>query len=279
MKILRPKMVNYKVDDFPTKDEFNVCELKFDGIYASLLIEDGTWEVWSRSGRLVKSGEADPKIGRTLLQTEFLFASEWAKDRPEFYGMLAVFDAAMIDGADVSSSPLHFVRELIEVFLSYHQDPSFIENVLKRCFLVKQWPIEDAAYVWTENVGPEGFEGIVFKNSEGCWGQHCGRMKRKQSVDYVCMNFGDSDSDRYMGVGVKSVIGGLYVNGVLKETCNVGGLTDEQRVEYYNNPEEYIGLVFEAEGYRVSKRGSLRHPNFKCWRDPSDKEAKECIWP
>ena len=71
--------------------------------------------------------------------------------------------------------------------------------------------------------------------------------------------------------------GGLFVRGELVHICKVGGLTAEQREEFYDNPKDYIGKVFEASGKKITKKGALRHPNFIRFR--GDKIPGDCVQP
>ena len=141
--------------------------------------------------------------------------------------------------------------------------------------MVDQLPIEKAPELWKM---AKPFEGLVFKNSQALWGSAFGRMKRDAQMDYVCMGFESSDSDRHAGWGVASILGGLHdADGVLRQACKVSGLTDDQRRAFYDYPTGYVGRVFTAEGKAVTKTGALRHPNFVRWRD--DKAPIECRWP
>lgn len=273
MKLNRPKAVNFKPGDYPDSDTFNVCELKYDGIFGQLLLDGDSWQIWSRSGQLKRSGKLR-SLGwrRTLIHSEFLYASEWSKDNKGLYGKLAVFGLEEFLGESVSHLTNGEVRQVLDDLIIHLQDES-IENGL---FLVEQHPIVAAPDLWKVRVLGQGYEGLIFKHSERPWSEGFGRMKRQETMDYVCIGFDESDSDTYAGWGVACVIGGLYVDGELQKVCKVSGLVNDLRKEFFDNPDKYIGKVFEAEGKKVSKKGALRHPNFMCWRD--DKLPEECTW-
>ena len=275
MELDRPKFENFKPGNYPLGEQFDVFELKFDGIWGQLLLEGDTWQVWSRNGLLKRHGKLQGKWLRTLLHSEFLYASEWSKDRPDIYNKLAVFDAEMINGITLEKFSNGEAREVLAATVNELQAQG--ENIVSGLFLVDQYPIIQAPKVWEEMVVKHKFEGLVFKNSQAPWGSPFGRMKASYTMDYVCMGFLDSDSDTYAGWGVASILGGLYKDGKLERSCKVSGLTDYWRAEFYKNRGKYIGLVFEAEGKKISKKGALRHPNFLKVRD--DKPSEDCKWP
>lgn len=271
--LTRPRFVNFKPCDFPSSSDFDVVELKYDGIWGQVLIEGDQWEIWSRNGLLKKYGTAPFDLSRTLLHSEYLFGSEWAKDRPSMYEKCIVFGAEYINGELVTGvSNLSMRAKLLELLSAY--DFSCIRGGLE---LTEQYPIKDALRLWEEKVKGEQYEGLVFKNSSSRWGDPFGRMKAETTADYVCIGFKESDSDTYMGWGVACVIGGLYDGDELVKICKVSGLTNDLRKEFFDHPDKYVGRVFEAEGKKISKKGALRHPNFLRWRD--DKPATDCVVP
>jgi ATP-dependent DNA ligase len=271
MNVERPSYKTYKPEEFPL-DEYDSCELKLDGWFCCLVLDGNSWELYSRSSRLIDEGELPTSVGRSVMYGEFLYGTEWSKDRPTMYNKIFLFDAEMLDGESLSEVPSEGVRVLIEDFIS-NCDLSRIRSGVE---FVQRYEMAEAPRLWEEKVLKEKYEGLVFKNSWACWGDGFGRMKAAASMDYVCIGFEESDSDSYQGWGVRSIIGGLYKKGELVRVCKVSGLTNDWRKEFYDNPDKYIGRVFEAVGKKISKKGALRHPDFARWRD--DKRAEECVW-
>lgn len=273
MKLKRPKYFNLEPEEFPTKsDGFDVVELKYDGWWGQLVLENKVWRLYSRTGQLKKFGELKtPQPGRSIIHGEFCYGTQWAKGRQE-YGKLAVYGAEELKGLDVRGQTNGHVRSmLIQMLPEIHAETSILEGV----FLVDQYSIEHAPKMWEEH---EDFEGLVFKDSREPWGTAFARMKRNVTAEFICMGFEKSTSDSYAGWGVKSVIGGLYDKaGKLVEVCRVGGITDTQRSAFFKNPNQFIGKVFTAEGKQLMKSGALRHPNFLIWR--GDKRPEECVKP
>ena len=274
MELVRPDFETYDAGDFSQLSKWDVFELKYDGFSCTFVMDNGTWTLYSRTGRVLDSASAESykDIKRTVLYGEYIFGTEWAKDNESLYGKIALFDASMINGEDLLHVSNSEVRNKIFLFTV----ALFKTELSGKLFLVSQFPIEKAKEVWDLEVMHRGYEGLVFKNSKTSWGYGFGRMKKSITMDYVLMDVKESDSDSFAGIG-KSIIGGLYVDGVLTKCCSVGGLDISQREEFFKNRSSYIGLVFEAEGKKVSKKGSLRHPNFK--RIRYDKKPEDCTWP
>lgn len=276
MKLERPKFYNFEPGAFPDPKEpcrFDVVELKYDGWWGQLLLQNDHWKLYSRTGQLKKKGTLlKPFDGRTLLHGEFCYGTEWAKDNPQLYNRIAVYGAEMLYGKDVRHVELFELRRLLNRLIPRLQK----EEILNGCFLVDQWPLEKARAVWEAT--PK-FEGLVFKDSRAVWGSPYGRMKRGVTMDYICLGFEQSESDRHAGWGVASVIGGLVPQGQMHpvQVCRVSGLDDTYRRAFYDNPDYFIGKVFEASGKKVTKSGALRHPNFVRWRE--DKSPNDCVWP
>ncbi|MCG8435899.1 MAG: hypothetical protein MJA83_17895 [Gammaproteobacteria bacterium] len=272
--VTRPDYKSFVPGNFPSEDEFDLCELKFDGWFSRLDLHGKQWSLWSRSSRLIGSGSLNLSYPEVSLYGEYLFGTEWSKNRPDLYKRIAIFGADRIFGLSLEGRAEYDVYSEISSLIKYYL---LQEDILGGLFQVPRFHISNAPSVWESKVLGEDYEGLIFKNSQASWGSPFGRMKRQVTMDYVCMGFEDSDSDTYQGWGVASVVGGLFVDGKLQQVCRVSGLTDELRGDFFINREHYVGTVFEATGKKVSKRGSLRHPNFIRWRD--DKLPELCTWP
>ena len=277
----RPEFVNFKYPKFPMDSYgFDVVELKMDGWWSQLLLEGSVWQNWSRSGLLKDEGVLCTPCARTLLHGEYLYGTQWSKDRPHLYGKIALFGITESDGQSMMHLTNKEMRERVELYVRQLTNEYVGEGV----FIVPQWPVSEAPRLWEEYVLGKGYEGLVFKRSSGLWTEGFGRMKRAVTMDYVVVGFEPSDSDTYIGWGVKSILGGLYYpSGELVHVCNVSGITADERAEFFQHPEKYVGRVFEAEGKKLGKDGALRHPNVKrnadgsiLWRD--DKRPAECTW-
>lgn len=272
----RPSFETLVPGKFPVEG-FDTVELKMDGHNCLLLLEESKYEIWSRHGKLKEEGELEiPAPGRSVLHGEFLFGTEWAKDRPLLYNQFHIFGASELYGEDATKFTVRSVRGSLENELL----PAIAEcrRIGCRLRLIQGYPVAEAERLWRDFVIAQKYEGLIFRNGDdGTWGGRIARMKAETTEDYVCMGFEESTSDRYFGWGVRSIKGGLYENGVLVEKVHVGGIDDDQRREFFNNPGKYVNQVFEARGKSLTKKGCLRHPEWMRWR--ADKLPKECVWP
>lgn len=271
MFVERPPFLTFNPGDFDAAaEEFDRVELKLDGWFCALEFYGELWRLFSRTSRLLHAGkiEGEPFRDRIVLYGEYIYGTEWAKDHPDLYGQFGIYGLT-------SENPTYEIdpRASAEYLITKRLE----KPILNGLFLVEQYDITESAKLWEEEVQKNGYEGLVFKQGKSRWGATMGRMKRNETMDYVVMGFDQSDSDRYAGRGIRSIRGGLYVDGELLKVINVGGLNDELKIDMFRDPDKYIGRVFEAEGKKLSKRGVLRHPNFLRFRE--DKDPKECRWP
>lgn len=272
MKLNRPKYRNFEPGHFPTEaDGFDLVELKYDGWWGQLVLDRYMWELYSRTGQLKKHGQLSTHYARTIIHGEYCVGTEWATEHPEYYGRLAAFDLAAMGGESTEAWSTRTRREMLLGLLAQLAE----EEILGGLYAVPRYPIAEAPQLWAYN---EEFEGLVFKTARAPWGAPFGRMKRAVEMDYICVGFEESRQGRFLHNGVASVLGGLIPAGSEEpvQVCRVSGLTDEQRREFYRNPNAYMWRVFTARGKRVTAKGALRHPDFVRWRD--DKPAQECTW-
>jgi len=276
-KIDRPKFDTFRKDQLHRAvEKFDTIELKYDGIWGVAFIQPSKnkIDVYSRTGRL-KSTLRPESMGLqkdTILLGEFMHGSNWAI-RKGVAGKFFVYDCLSYKSADVTQFPLSDRREVAEeavakIEMNDKKSGSVFElgAYFDRSHNVKE--------IWEKYVEGEHYEGLVFKNSDSHFGETWGRCKKKFEVEYVCMGFTKSDSPKYKKRGVKSVIGGLFKNGLLVKTIQVSGLTDEQRRTFFLHPHKFRMRVFTASGRGLFKNGAVRHPSFEGWRE--DKPASEC---
>lgn len=111
------------------------------------------------------------------------------------------------------------------------------------------------------------YEGAMVKDMGTAWTArrtHAWmKLKEERSVDVRVIGMKEG-TGKYRGM-----CGALYVNHNGKEV-RVSGMTDAQRVEFWNDRNSIVGHMVEVEYQEVTKNGSLRHPRFKRVRE--DKE-------
>jgi len=254
--------------------EYTYAEFKYDGQWGRMEIQPSGSStnvyIFSRHGQLKHSfieSRILPFTGRTVIHGEFMHGSNWGirtgRDK-HFYA----FDVVMHNGVDVSFEHFDWRRGLIEGLAAQ------LHGGWPWFFASRLIPLTQGALgIWAE-VEAEGFEGAVFKRAGCRFGDGWARMKREFEVDYVCLGFEQSDAAKYKGRMVKSIIAGLYVEGVCPEICRISGLDEAERAAFYNSPGLYVGKAFTARGKLVFPSGSMRHSEFKCFR--GDKLPQAC---
>jgi ATP-dependent DNA ligase len=263
----RPKFreIRFKKDR-PIPEQYDLVQLKMDGIWGCMKISHGQWGIYSRTGKLKADGVIDNRNIDAVLLGEFMFGSHWGhkmnKNR-HFY----IFDCLRWRGMDVDDLPLLSRLSYIEEV--YHSIFDDIECVR----LLQTYPVENWRAMWDEYIVEYGYEGLVFKDSSSLYNDKraWARMKAVVEIDYICTGFRPAEKGTKYEGQAGSVIGTLIDKDV-HVTC--GGLSEDLRRAFTDHPERYIGQVFKAKGNNWYPSGAIRHPQFLFWR--ADKEPEEC---
>ena len=267
----RPKFkeLTYKQVTDSVPENYDLVQVKMDGIWGCMVIKDGQLTIYSRTGKVKfeKPLEENSPIEGILLG-EYMKGSHWGH-KMGIDGNFYVFDCINYNGEDITDMPLTKRLQMAEAFLMLVRqscESSFIA-------MLGTFPSQDWSTMWDNLVTEKQYEGLVFKDSnskysdKGAWA----RLKNVIEIEYICHSFRPADEGtRYEGQ-VGAVIGTLDDKEVYV-TCS--GLTDAERLEYTANGDDYIGKVFTAKGNGWYPSGSIRHPKFKTWR--KDKTAEEC---
>ena len=239
------------LDEIPA--ELDRVEVKIDGVWARIEIAGDTARIYSRHDTLLEECQLDDDFGRTTLLGEL------------DAGDLIVFDCLTYDGVDISGSPL---------VARHHAAERVVRSLGAGFEMIEQYPAARARELWADLVVDQGAEGLVFKDSRSAYGAPWARLKRRLTVDYVCMGFEEAFGRR-AGRGVGSIEAGLYVEGELVEIQRIGNMTDTEASAMYAAPELYVGRVFTAAGQEQDEyTGCLRHGSFVEWH--KDKRPEEC---
>lgn len=258
----RPNYETFVASDLPKLNhscEYDIVELKADGIWGKMTIWHNKVTVYSRHGKKKAHWFVNGRGGfkkMCVLHGEFMYGSSFSKSE-EHQGKFYAFDCTVYDGEDISKIPLIHRRHcLLETIGKMSQQ--------ERITPLKQWYVSntDLVALWQEKVVEGGWEGLVLKKNEAHFGSGFARIKTEYEVDYVCVGFKQSDAEKYRGCMVRSITGGLYVDGKLKPVVNVSGMSEDERVEMYKNPDGYVGKVFTVRGKGLFKSGAVRHPNY-----------------
>ncbi len=260
--IERPKYKTFLASDLQKLNgacEYDLVELKADGIWGKMVIWHNKVTVYSRHGKKKAHWFINSKYGfksMAVIHGEFMYGSSFSKD-PKHQGKFYAFDCTVFEGGDCSDMPFTYRRHLLLEAIHHMGEQD-------RVTALKQWYVSDTDLVqlWKEKVVNGGWEGLVLKQNEAPFGTGFARIKTEYEVDYVCTGFKQSNADKYRGCMVRSITGGLYVDGVLTPVVNVSGMSEDERVEMYQQPEKYIGKVFTVRGKGLFNSGAVRHPNY-----------------
>lgn len=286
-KYQRPKYREYRYiggeTDADIDKDYDLVQLKMDGMYATLTIRDNHWTITSRTGNIKAEGGWPEPTDDFILTGEYMKGSHWAKrhddiDELGFYAFdcrrYVDKEATMSDKMDFHARDLWLakaINSIADTMLSVH--PFDI-------YKVKTYPRYKWTTLWEKYVKDRDYEGLIFRNSYHEFGwdsdkplKGLARMKKVIEMDYICVGFEPADSESKYAGQVGAVKGTLIDKDVVVE-C--GGLTDIQRVEYATNAENYIGKIFTAKGNDWFPSGSIRHPKFRHWRE--DKTHYECSY-
>ena len=255
---------------------FDSVEMKMDGIWGCMVVKDGTYKMYSRTGKVKKEGTIKHTENMILLG-EYMKGSHWGH-KMGFDGKFFVFDCLEYK-KDLKKYQLTTRRRYITKAIddidrnNYESEDEFLRG--DYICRLPCYPIRDSWHLWYSNVKRRGYEGLVVKNTKakyddvGAWA----RIKNTTEIDYMCIGFEPADPEsRYAGQ-VGAVIGSL-ADKPCKVQC--GGLSDKERRMFTDNANDYIGRVFTATGHGWFPSGSVRHPKFSHWRD--DKSMFECTY-
>lgn len=145
-----------------------------------------------------------------------------------------------------------------------------------------------------------GWEGLMFKNKHSLYfpGERKANTWYKWKIDQVVdeqvfiLNIlepekyyrnktGKIDVNRYTRLYSQGLAGSVEVgqydqDGKMIVVAKVGGWTDQQRKDFSDNPEKWIGKVFDVTAFRRTKVGKLISPRFVQWRE--DLNAEDCTF-
>jgi ATP-dependent DNA ligase len=284
----RPKFKEMDYEEFRYYDKnyarsvdqhgyFDSVEMKMDGIWGCMVIKDGEYKMYSRTGKVKKQGAIKHHVDMILLG-EYMKGSHWGH-RMGFDGKFFVFDCLQykkdLKIYQLTTRRKYIIRAINDIDTYNNVEDIKEDELLGNIVRLPHYPLGDSWHLWYSNVKRKGYEGLVLKNSKAKWDDigAWARIKNTTEIEYMCIGFEPADPEsRYAGQ-VGAVRGSL-----IDKPCNVkcGGLTDEQRELFTADPTQWIGQVFKATGHGWFPSGSIRHPKFAEFR--SDKSMTECTY-
>lgn len=302
MRIIRPMMADSvsseELDAFWESDNY-IAEEKFDGSRYILQINKDKVVLTSRresvNGGMCEKSENVPHITRvegikkyagTILDGEIIAPDRKFGSVVSVMGSLPAraieiqqekgwvkyiaFDILEWNGVDCSILPLIRRKNILETFLKEAKFP-----YIKQAKMVYKNKKE-----FYQQIVKEGGEGVMLKNLGVAYLQgerpryNWIKVKKNFTFDGIVIGAKEGKG-KYAGT-LGALIVGQYFDGELKEVATVGGMTDEQRKEFWAKIKEGKRWVVEFEAQEKTKDLRYRHPRFV--RNRNDKNMKECVW-
>lgn len=253
-------------DAYARLGDWNIFQVKYDGIWARVVIENGTGEVYSRTGQLKTTfvfGQRDLlPVGRTVLIGEYMYGSQWAQHQ-ERKGKFYVFDCVEMDAAIVSDLPYKQRYAMAESVARDLRGPFEMVKCLGKQHLGGFWLSHSSVY-----------EGVVLRKWEDPYAAKLLKLKFEVEDDFIIMGYvpGQGKYDGSLGA---LIVGQYDATDTLVEVMRVGGgFDDEFRQLLWNERPHFLGKVCLVRGKSRFESGALRHPNFSHIR--ADKPPFEC---
>lgn len=229
----------------------DIVQLKYDGHWCRMVSDGVEQTYFSDTDRVFKT-EEDKGLVPCVLIGEFMRGTQWAQ-HPERKGKFYVFDMWELRGvplADVYKRRITRFRQ--EVM------PTMPAN-----FVNAQWfRMAQADAVWNEYVERQGYEGLVYRWSDGMIDHPIVREKKVFTLDGIAVDFKPGNG-KYEGI-----LGAVVVQVYNGNTVDVGGgFSDEERLNIWDNQAAYRGKKLEFEASAVFASGSARHPRFVRWKE------------
>jgi len=235
-------------------DEFDIVQQKHDGQWAVMTIVGGAMTITSRTERVLYSKDVSCPID-VVLVGEYMPPQSVRAQKNNTVGHFYAFDIV--------------VNKLLKDRI-FDMCVAVAEINLPWVHLTKSYPVEEWERLWDTHVADNEWEGLIFKCNNDFIANTVGRMKRQITADLVCMGFNFNKKG-----SVRSIRGGMFVNGELTEVCCIPVRSTSEKKIYKESPEEFVGQVFEVMGSEVLPSGAVRDARHPSWRD--DKPAEECI--
>jgi ATP-dependent DNA ligase len=254
MSTFPPNAYRQKYQDLVFKHletiKFDLFQIKYDGIWCRVEIDDGLCRVFSRTDKLKTEFTIPDKSISAEVVGEYMFGSERAQTHPD-KDRIMLFDLYRIDADHFHDEPYKYRYRCLFVLSN---------KLTERFGLVSNFKFDDAEKAWSKLRGTE--EGLVFRNFRSRYNDTVHRCKYEEELTVYC-------KDIYRGQGrLENTLGYMTVSESPggPELMRVGGgFSDAERDEIFELPDQHINRALIVKGKGVFASGALRHPNFVRW--------------
>lgn len=245
----------------------HLIQLKYDGIWALVVIEKRKITICSKTGQ-IKHCWTDPGMlfegGRTVLIGEYMFGSQWSQHASR-KGAIYVFDCLEADGAKLDHLPYKDrVRKATSV----------VADLGEPFRLLACYSLDKLGPLWLKLEKENTHEGVVIRKWSQPWQATLLKLKLTVEDDYVVMGFNDGEG-KYEGTLGSLKLGQWDGKDLVWVMDASGGLSDNDRANIWENQKFCVGKVVLVSGKARFTSGALRHPTIVRFRD--DKTMEQCI--
>lgn len=241
-----------------------LIQLKYDGIWARVEIENGHYHVYSKTGQLKKAArlpQGQLFVHPTILIGEFMFGSQWST-HPDRAGRLYIFDCLVNSGTDISQLPYKD---------RYRAAVSQVVQLGQPFNILPCYSISKLGEFWTTLEGKT--EGFIIRRWSDLWSDTLFKLKFEVEDDFVIIGFTEGKGKHEGRLGALKVA--QFDGTDLVYVMDVGGgFDDSTRHFFWTHQEELLNRVVLVNGKGRFAEGALRHPSFVRLRD--DKTWEQC---
>lgn len=251
---------------------------KFDGWYMYVDHIDGEWgEIKSRAGRVIPSVQHLNVFKNITPEKNFRVIFEGTIPNMEFRELNGIFNRK----SKVLETVVFKVHDVItttdEPFIERYSNARVLVSAVNSPIveLVKVLAVSKDKEVWKshyDDIVSHGGEGVILKEAHGVYqpnkrNHSLMKIKCELTLDLEVVGLVPGEG-KYL-----NTLGALKVREKDGTIHTISGMSDSERNEFWNNPDNILGRVVEVKAMARISNGSLREPRFKAVR--FDKSVEE----
>lgn len=229
--------------------QYDFFQIKYDGIWARIEIQDGQANIYSRSEKY-KTTITTPNCPDCILLGEYMFGSQRAQN-PELKDLIFIFDCLAYKDKVFLHKPYSYRYAIAKHLLN---------NLTERFRIVTNYDKSSLGEAWETLESTE--EGFVLRKADQLYHEPLFRCKYEIEEVFYAVDF-------HAGMGKHS--GHLGAISVAKSPRGAivmrvgGGFSDDERRHIWEHIDCYRRRPMRVVGKGQFASGALRHPNFVEW--------------